>query len=186
MAGLLVVGGRRQAAGGRRQAAASRWSKRALVLVLLKHYEQRHLPSTPSTNKLSVMAPNLAEATHQLVQGMMESHRFNTEQIAAAVGCSTRSIRTIRANLRCFGTTRAPRNTVRRPRTITPPMLDALCDRLNTKPEMCQDEMVAFIAAEFDVEVEKEREQSPRVYRMVQENYPTRGRRTKCRPPRLL
>ncbi|KAK6850546.1 hypothetical protein PG995_009110 [Apiospora arundinis] len=101
------------------------------------------------------MAPNLAEATHERVQGMMESDKFTDEQIAAAVGCSTRSIRTIRANLRCFGTTRAPRNAVGRPRTITLPMLDALCDRLVERPEMYQDEMVEFLAAEFDVEVTK-------------------------------
>ncbi|KAK8013502.1 hypothetical protein PG991_009095 [Apiospora marii] len=99
------------------------------------------------------MAPNLADATHERAQGMMESNQFTDTQTAAAVGCSTRSIRTIRANLRCFGTTRAPRNVVGRPRTITPPMLDALCDRLIERPEMYQDELVAFLAAEFDVKV---------------------------------
>ncbi|KAK7928422.1 hypothetical protein PG985_005420 [Apiospora marii] len=101
------------------------------------------------------MAPNLAEATHERAQAMIESNQFANKQIAEAVGCSTRSIRTIRANLRYFGTTRAPRNAVGRPRTITPPMLDALCDRLIERPEMYQDEMVAFLAAEFDVEVTK-------------------------------
>ena len=101
------------------------------------------------------MAPNLEKATRKRAQAMIESNQFTDKQIAGAVGCNTRSIRAIRANLRCFGATKAPRNAVGRPRTITPPMLNALCNRLNTKPDMYQDEMVAFLTAEFDIAVTK-------------------------------
>ena len=36
-------------------------------------------------------------------------------------------------------------------RSITPPMLNALCDRLLEKPHIYQDEMVVFFWDEFDV-----------------------------------
>jgi transposase len=101
------------------------------------------------------MAPNLAASQHELIQGMVDCGSLTDTQIADTVGCSTRSIRTIRANLRCFGTTRAPSNATGRPRSITPPMLSALCDRLEEDSDMYQNEMVAFLAEEFNVQVTK-------------------------------
>jgi hypothetical protein len=44
-----------------------------------------------------------------------------------------------------------PVNGAGRPRTITPAMLRALCDRLIEKPHMYQDEMVVFLWGEFDM-----------------------------------
>lgn len=38
-----------------------------------------------------------------------------------------------------------------RPRSITPPMLDALCDHLPEKPGLYVDEMVVFLLDEFDI-----------------------------------
>ncbi|KAK6858582.1 hypothetical protein PG995_005146 [Apiospora arundinis] len=53
--------------------------------------------------------------------------------------------------MRCFGSTRAPPNGGGRPRSITPFMLNALCDRLIEKPCMYQDEMVVFLWDEFEI-----------------------------------
>jgi transposase len=73
--------------------------------------------------------------------------------IARTACCSTRSVRKIRSNLRCFGTTKVPLNGVGRRRTITPPMLSALLEQLIEKPELYQDEMAIFLYDEFEVVV---------------------------------
>jgi hypothetical protein len=44
-----------------------------------------------------------------------------------------------------------PSNSVGQPRSITPPMLSALLNRLIEKPDMYQDEMAVFLFDEFDV-----------------------------------
>lgn len=82
---------------------------------------------------------------------MILSKPLTGVQIAGVVGCSTRSVRTIRTTLRCFGAPKAPANGVGRPKNITPPMLRALCDRLIEKPHMYQDEMVVFLWDEFNI-----------------------------------
>jgi hypothetical protein len=68
------------------------------------------------------MAPNLALSQHEQIRDMIIS-KFANATIARTVRCSTRSVQTMRSNLRCFGTTKAPPNGVGRRRTITPPML---------------------------------------------------------------
>lgn len=97
------------------------------------------------------MAPNLAESQHIMIEHMILSKSVKYIDIAAAAGCSDRSVRAIRANMRCFGSTRAPTNGAGRPRLITPVMLDALREKLLEKPGMFQDEMVVFLYDEFDV-----------------------------------
>ncbi|OGE46893.1 hypothetical protein PENARI_c093G01652 [Penicillium arizonense] len=59
----------------------------------------------------------------------------STAEIAKAAHCTPRSISTARSNLRCFGSVKAPPNGIGRRRTITPPMLEALCERLLEKPD---------------------------------------------------
>lgn len=88
------------------------------------------------------MAPNLSLSQHHQIRDMTLSNSLTGVQIAGVAGCSTRSVRTIRTNLRCF---KAPANGAGRPKSITPPMLHALCDRLIEKPHMYQDEMVVFV-----------------------------------------
>src|SRR2546429_8662725 len=44
-----------------------------------------------------------------------------------------------------------PSNGVGRPRSVTPPMLDALCEHLLEKPNLYQDEMAIFLWDEFEV-----------------------------------
>ena len=97
------------------------------------------------------MAPTLAESQHVMIEHMILSRTVRSVDIAAAAGCSDRSVRAIRANMRCFGSTRAPFNGAGRPRLITPVILDALREKLLEKPGMYQDEMVIFLYDEFDV-----------------------------------
>jgi len=98
-------------------------------------------------------APNLTVSQHERIRDMVLSKSLRNAQMAKIARCSMRSIRTIRTNLRCFGTTKAPPNRVGRPRSITPPMLSALCDRLIEKPHMYRDETALFLWDEFDVQV---------------------------------
>lgn len=55
----------------------------------------------------------------------------------------------IRKNLRLFGSVHAPPNRIGRRRSITPPMLEALCDHLLEKPGLYLDEMAVFLWDEF-------------------------------------
>ncbi|CCD51182.1 hypothetical protein BofuT4_P085440.1 [Botrytis cinerea T4] len=76
------------------------------------------------------MAPNLADSQHDQIRDMVLSKSLTTVQMADIAGCSTRSIKAIRSNLRYFGTTKAPLNGVGRPRCISPSMLEALREYL--------------------------------------------------------
>ncbi len=97
------------------------------------------------------MAPNLAASQHEMIHDMILSKSLATAQMSEVAGCSECSVRAIRSNLHCFGTTKAPPNGVGRPRSITPPMLEALFEHLLEKPELYQDEMVLFLWDEFGV-----------------------------------
>lgn len=101
------------------------------------------------------MAPNLAASQHALIRDMILSKSLTTSQMADAAGCSERSIRAIKSNLRYFGTTKAPANGGGRPRKITPPMLETLCERLLDKPGLYLDEMAIFLWDEFQILVTK-------------------------------
>lgn len=54
--------------------------------------------------------------------------------IATAVGYNDRAVHRIRSNMRHFGTTKVPPNSVGRRRRITPLMLDTLREHLVEKP----------------------------------------------------
>ena len=79
--------------------------------------------------------------------------KFTNATIARTVRCSTRSVQTIRSNLRYFGTTKVPLNGVGRRRTIIPPILSVLLEQLIEKPELYQDEIAIFLYDEFEVDV---------------------------------
>jgi hypothetical protein len=98
------------------------------------------------------MAPNLALSQHEQIRDMIIS-KFANATIARTVRCSTRSVQTIRSNLRCFGTTKAPPNVAGRRRTITPPMLSVLLEQLTQKPELYQDELAIFLYDKFEAAV---------------------------------
>lgn len=82
---------------------------------------------------------------------MILSKLLTTSQMAKAAACSERTITHIRKNLRLFGSASPPLIRAGRPRSITPPMLDALCDHLTEKPGLYVDEMVVFLLDEFDI-----------------------------------
>lgn len=100
------------------------------------------------------MAPRLALSQVGLVRDMILSGEpLSTAQIARAANCSERSVSNIRSKLRLFGTARAPPNRVGRRRSITAPMLKALCEHLLEKPDLYLDEMVIFLWDEFEAAV---------------------------------
>jgi transposase len=57
----------------------------------------------------------------------------------------------IRRNLKLFGTPRAPENRVGRRKSITPHMLQVLCDHLHEEPGLYLDEMAVFLWNEFEI-----------------------------------
>lgn len=99
------------------------------------------------------MAPNMAASQHDLIRDMILARSLSTAQMAKVAGCSERSIKAIRSNLRCFGSTRAPANGGGRRRAITSPMLEALCGHLLEKPGLYLEEMAVFLWDEFEVHV---------------------------------
>lgn len=74
-------------------------------------------------------------------------------QIADAAECSRQSVYYIRSNLQQFDSPKAPPIRSGRRRSITPPMLEALCDRLLEKPGLYLDEMAVFLWDEFHIHV---------------------------------
>jgi transposase len=97
------------------------------------------------------MAPNLAPAQHDLIYDMVLDRKMKVRAMANAAECSERSIMAIRSNIRHFGGTKAPPNGGGRPRSITPQMIEVLCDHLLEKPDLYLEEMVVFLWDEFDV-----------------------------------
>lgn len=97
------------------------------------------------------MAPHLASSQHDLIRDMIVDGSLTAAQMATAAGCSMRSVKAIRSNLRHFDSTTAPANGGGRRRSITPPMLDALREHLLEKPGLYQEEMALFLWDEFGV-----------------------------------
>jgi transposase len=101
-------------------------------------------------NSLPRMAPHLAKSQHVIIGDMAASKvPFKAKQIANVAGCSRRAIYRRRLN-------RPPRtspNPVGRPRSITPLILDTLCEHLLENPGLYLEEMVLFIWDKFKVQV---------------------------------
>jgi hypothetical protein len=101
-------------------------------------HDQNPTPSNTIGN--NNMAPNLAACQHALVHDMILAG-YKNAVIAHTANCRASSVRRIRANMRCYGSTKAP------------PMLTALLDRLAVKPNMYRDEMVEFFEKEFETTI---------------------------------
>ena len=99
------------------------------------------------------MAPRLPHAKLEMIRDMILSKSLTTSEMAKAAECSKRSIINISNNLRWFGNVKAPQTRVGRRRTVTPSMLEALCDHLLEKPGLYVDEMAIFLWDEFCVQV---------------------------------
>lgn len=90
---------------------------------------------------------------HTLIRDMLRRKCFTNSQIADAAECSERPIRNIRSHLRIFSSASPPVHPGGRPRSITPPMLEALLEHLIKKPSVYLDEMAVFLQDEFDIAV---------------------------------
>jgi hypothetical protein len=97
------------------------------------------------------MAPNLIASQHELIRDMIINRSLTTAKMTDITGCSTRSIKAIRSNLRYFGNTKAPSNGRGRRRSITPSILDALYEHLLEKPNQYLDEIAVFLWDEFEI-----------------------------------
>lgn len=97
------------------------------------------------------MAPNLSSSQHVLIRDMILEGSFRDAEVAEAASCSTRTVKTIRANLSRFGSTTAPYARLGRRARLTAPMVDALCEHLEEKPDLYLEEMVVFVCDEFGV-----------------------------------
>lgn len=101
------------------------------------------------------MAPNLAPSKHKLIYDMIHSGELSITEMALAAGCNKSTISRISSNIRMFGSVRAPPINGGRPRSITPDMLEALCDYLIEKPTLYLDEMAIFLWDEFALRATK-------------------------------
>jgi hypothetical protein len=81
------------------------------------------------------MAPRLAASQHALIHDMIDSESFSFASIIKVAGCSLRGVKRIHSNMKAFGSVCAPWNGGGRPRSITPPMLEALREYLLEKPD---------------------------------------------------
>lgn len=96
------------------------------------------------------MAPTLAASQHEVIRDMVVEGSLTNAQMSTVARCSRRTISSLRANLRHYGSTHAPYNgRGGRPRSITPPMLDALLCLLREKPDLHLDEMAIFLWDNF-------------------------------------
>ncbi|KAJ6116937.1 hypothetical protein N7512_006662 [Penicillium capsulatum] len=95
------------------------------------------------------MAPRLSPSKLRLISDMIQSQSLTRSQMAEAAECSEQTIKNIRRNLRLFGHVHAPPTRVGRRRSLTPPMLEALCDHLLEKPGLYLEEMAIFLWDEF-------------------------------------
>jgi hypothetical protein len=80
------------------------------------------------------MAPRLNPSKLLFISDMIQSQSLTRSQIAEAAECSEQTVKNIRRNLRLFGNVYAPPTRIGRRSSITPPMLEALCDHLLEKP----------------------------------------------------
>ena len=98
------------------------------------------------------MARNLESWQREIIFHMIHSRKkLTTTQMAGIAKCTERSVTHIRKNLRLFGAARAPPVPAGRPASITPLMLDALCDYLTAKPGLYVEEMAIFLWDEFNM-----------------------------------
>lgn len=95
------------------------------------------------------MAPRLPLSKLHLIRDMIESQSITTSQMAEEAECSQATIINIRANLRQFGSVHAPPTRIGRKRTVTPLMIEALCEHLSEKPGLYLDEMAVLLWDEF-------------------------------------
>jgi hypothetical protein len=118
----------------------------ALTVIPLQYHHLEICQNYPH-----IMAPRLPPSKLHLIHDMIQSESLTTSQMTDAAECSERSFKNIRRNLRQFGSTHALPNRIDRRRSISPPMLEALCHHLLKKPSLYLDEMAIFPWDEFQM-----------------------------------
>lgn len=98
------------------------------------------------------MAPPLPPAKKQLICDMTRSGK-SISDTAHNAECSKQAVKYIRSNLRLFGTTGMPPNRRGRWPSVTPPMLEALCEYLLDKPGSYLDESADYLREVFGVDL---------------------------------
>jgi hypothetical protein len=91
------------------------------------------------------MAPRLVPSKLHLICDMIESQSLTTTQMAEESECRRVTIINIRRNLGQFGSVQTPLTRIRRKPTVTPLMIDALCDHLSEKAGLYLDETAVFL-----------------------------------------
>jgi hypothetical protein len=91
------------------------------------------------------MAPRLLHSKLHLIRDMIESRSSTTTQMAEEAECSKVTIINIRENLRQFGSVHAPPTRIGRKPTVTPLIIDVLCDHLYEKPSIHLDGVAIFL-----------------------------------------
>jgi hypothetical protein len=104
-------------------------------------------------HKASLMAPNLAASTLQLIHDMILSNDLTISNIAEAAGCSEHTIRKIRSNLRLFGNVRALQNPGGRPRSLLLVIVKAIYDYLVEKPHLYLNKVALRLYKDFSKEI---------------------------------
>ena len=102
-----------------------------------------------------IIAPNLVKPALVFIRDMISSGELIVSEMAEAAGYSKCVITGIWSNLRLFGSVKAPPIKSGRPQSITPVMLEALCDHLLDKQDLYLHEMELFFLDEFEVSVPK-------------------------------
>jgi transposase len=97
------------------------------------------------------MAPHLAQSQRSQLHDMIRSASLSDRDVANVVNCSTRTVRSARANHRIFGSVSAPKNVHGRCSSIPSHVLTALLDHLLTKPDLYLDEMVDFVWDQYEL-----------------------------------
>lgn len=126
----------------------------------------------------------MADSQRNLVHDMIVGSSHTANEIANVAGCSARSVKSIRSNIRTFGTARAPWNGGGRPRSITPPMLEAPREHPSRKarptPRRDGGPPAGRIRSPPDG---THHQQNPKVDQMVEETMSSGSGRSKRRPP---
>jgi hypothetical protein len=79
------------------------------------------------------MASNLASSKHDLI---IFEKKLKTNKLAEAAEYSEHLIKSMRLNIRYYGTTKAPPNSGGRSRLVIPLILNALCEHFFEKPRL--------------------------------------------------
>lgn len=101
------------------------------------------------------MAPNLPPWKRRLIQDMINDTPLTTKEIAYAAECTRQAVSKIHSDMKQLSGVRAPPKPAGQQRSITPLMLETLCNHLREHPYLYLDEMASFFKQNFNVSVSR-------------------------------